>query len=451
MSSLSADLVVVGGGPCGFVTALSARRQGLNVVLIEKRMFPGGVISGSGVNSMLTFHSLKGHKIIGGIPQEIIKDLVSMGASLGHIRDTVGVAWSVTPVSPSAFSAYISSKCKEENINLITGCEFKKAITEELINDSKRIKSLHCSKNDEDLEISAPLFVDASGEGILGESAGAELLPMNDGRKMPLTLIFNMGNVNIPEIIKYIDNNRDEFHHETLWDEVKLSKAIGVSGFFSLWKAAKISVPRDRVLFYQTLNKNEVSINSTRIFAESETPYSEALEQISEISNFLRRDIPGFNDSFISNIYPFIGIREGRRIKGHYCLTGDDVIFGKRFKDEVAFGGFPIDIHSSQNAGLKSVSLKGEGFYGIPYGTIISSNIENLFITGKCFSADFSAHASARVQATAMALGEAAGVSAGICQKNRVLPQEIKVDTLRETLFDNGCILEPAISPDITT
>ena len=445
MKSIFADLVVVGAGPCGFVTALSAIRQGLNVILIDKRAFPGGVISGSGVNSLLTFHSLKGHKIIEGIPQEIIDGLVSIGASLGHIRDTVGVAWSVTPISPSAFSTYIISKCKTEKINLQTNCEFQSVITEEVCHETKRIKSIYCLKDRQPLKISAPLFVDASGEGVLGESAGAELLPMNDDTKMPMTLIFNMGNVDISEVLKYIDKNKDEFHHETLWDEIQNSKIIGVSGFFSLWKSAKLSVPRDRVLFYQTLNKNEVSINSTRIFANSKEPYTEAMEQVSEISGFLKEKIPGFRDSFISNIYPFIGIREGRRLKGHYCLTEEDVLYGKRFPNEIAFGGFPIDIHSSKNDNLKSVSLQGDGFYGIPYGTLVSSNIENLFIAGKCFSAEFSAHASARVQATVMALGQAVGISAGICIKNNILPINVCIDKLRSKLLDDGCILNPVI------
>jgi len=408
---LKADLVVIGAGPCGFSAALSAKRNGLDVILVEKRAFPGGVISGAGVNSMLTFFSLKGEKIVGGIPQEMIDDLVSAGASLGHIRDTVGVAWSVTPISPSAVSLYFTHKCSKEGIRLLTNCEFKNANVK-----NNRIISVICKKENEALKLSAPLFLDSSGEGVLGEFSGAELLPAENSGKMPMTLIFNVGNVNKSEIIKYIDGNRYEFHHETLWDELKVSKAIGVSGFFSLWKEANLSVPRDRILFYETLNKGEVSVNSTRIFSNSDSSfYEKGLHQVYEIAQFLRNKVPGFKESFISCIYPFIGIREGNRIKGHYSLKADDVILGRRFSDEITFGGFPIDIHSSKTDGLQSISLKGAGFYGIPYRTLVSFNIENLFIGGKCFSAEFEAHASARVQATAMALGQAAGTAASLC------------------------------------
>ncbi len=450
---ISADLAVIGAGPSGWAAALAAKRSGLkNVVVIEKRPFPGGMISCAGVHSMLTFHGLKGHKIIGGLPQELIDNLVSLNASTGHIRDTVGVAWSITPVSPPAVAAYFDSSLKEQSVMLLTDCELTGAVCENTAGFGK-ISSVKCVKGSSVIEVSAGIFVDASGEGVLGQLAQANLLPMKDGSSMPMTLIFNVGNVSIPEIIDYIGKNKTEFHHETVWDALESSPAIGVSGFFSLWKNAALSVPRDRILFYQTLGRDEVSINSTRVLvaenssdATLPTPYSKGLSQVNEVFAFLRKSIPGFSKSFISYIPPFIGIREGRRIKGMYSLSGSDVLNGRRFADEIAFGGFPIDIHSPTGKNLESISLKGDGFYGIPYRSIVSENIKNLFVIGKCFSAEFEAHASARVQASSMAMGQAAGTAGAICCRDGILPQELDVSLLREKLFYAGVILSPEIS-----
>ena len=60
--------------------------------------------------------------------------------------------------------------------------------------------------------------------------------------------------------------------------------------------------------------------------------------------------IPGFENSYIREIAPMLGVRETRRITGDYIITGDDVRNSRKFDDGIAGSGHPIDT-SEDNKG----------------------------------------------------------------------------------------------------
>jgi hypothetical protein len=444
MSSYDADVVIVGGGPGGIVAALAARRLGARVILIEKHPFPGGMAVAARVHSMLTFHGRKGHRIVGGIPEEIITCLKKAGGTWGHIRDTVGVAHSVTPVDPDLLGMVMQILLDEADVDYFLESAFIEAVRA-----GERVTGIHCTGPGGPFSVSGTIFIDGA-EGNLSASCRCPAERGREGIVMPATLIFSVRNVRISEVCSFMESHRDEFHSETLFDHLRRSPAIGVSGFFSLWKDAGLSVPRDRLLFYQTLCDDEVGVNSTRITNFdplvpecARKARRMALEQVYEIDAFLRSHVPGFRDSKLSTIAPVLGVREVRRIRGDYLLTGRDVASGCRFPDEIALGGFPVDIHLPGSSGIETVNLGGEGFYGIPYRCLLPEGTPNLMIVGKCLSADFEAHASARVQATAMATGQAAGCAAALAVRKSLDPREITCEEVRGAVVDCGGILEP--------
>ena len=110
---------------------------------------------------------------------------------------------------------------------------------------------------------------------------------------------------------------------------------------------------------------------------------------------------------------PAIGVRESRRVHGDYRLTRDEVLGGRRFDDEIALCGAPIEDHGA--GGDTAWQYVGEsGVYGIPYRCLLPAGIEGLLVAGRCFSATHDAHASARSMATCMAMGQAAGTAAAM-------------------------------------
>jgi hypothetical protein len=163
---------------------------------------------------------------------------------------------------------------------------------------------------------------------------------------------------------------------------------------------------------------------------------------VHEYARFLRDRVPGFERSVVVATSPAIGVRESRRVIGDYRLTREDVLEARRFDDEIALCGAPIeDHHAGGDTAWQYV--EGGGVYGLPYRTLLAAGIEGLLVAGRCFSATHDAHASARSMATCMAMGQAAGTAAAMAASTGVTPRAIPAGDLRERLLANGALLEP--------
>jgi hypothetical protein len=171
----------------------------------------------------------------------------------------------------------------------------------------------------------------------------------------------------------------------------------------------------------------------------------EGRRQVAEYHRFLRDRVPGFERSVIVATSPAIGVRESRRVHGDYRLTREDVLGGRRFDDEIALCGAPIEDHGAGGDTAWHHVGKGGGsaVYGIPYRTLLPLGIEGLLVAGRCFSATHDAHASARSMATCMAMGQAAGTAATLAVVADTVPRTVSGDTLREHLALDGALLEP--------
>ena len=128
-----------------------------------------------------------------------------------------------------------------------------------------------------------------------------------------------------------------------------------------------------------------------------------ARSAIYRISKFCKQYFPGFQDAYISNISDMLGIRSSRRIKGKYVFTMNDIKNGLKFKNPVAIANYPVDIHSRKK---NKSTLKNVGEYQIPVEALMSEDIDNLFVAGRCISCDFMAQGAIRVQPTCFAMGE---------------------------------------------
>ena len=139
---------------------------------------------------------------------------------------------------------------------------------------------------------------------------------------------------------------------------------------------------------------------------------------------------------------PAIGVRESRRVFGDYRLTREDVLAGRRFPDEIALCGAPIEDHGS-GGGTAWDHVADGGVYGIPCRTLLPAGLEGLAVAGRCFSATHDAHASARSMATCMAMGQAAGTAAAMAALGGTTPRTIPAADLRARLLADGALLEP--------
>ncbi len=135
------------------------------------------------------------------------------------------------------------------------------------------------------------------------------------------------------------------------------------------------------------------------------------------------------------------GKRESRRYIGDYVLTQMDIDSGGVFEDEIAYGGWPMDLHPPDGFDADespNVFHTVNGIYGIPYRCMYSKNIENLFFAGRNISATHVALGSTRVMGTCALLGQAIGTAAAIAVQKKLSPRlvgEREIDALQQRLL----------------
>jgi ribulose 1,5-bisphosphate synthetase/thiazole synthase len=130
-------------------------------------------------------------------------------------------------------------------------------------------------------------------------------------------------------------------------------------------------------------------------------------------------------------ISPKAGKRESRRFLGDYVLTQADLEEGRRFADDVAYGGHDLDDHQPLGESADIVAHSIPPLYGIPYRACYSRNVDNLYLAGRLISATHLAHASSRVMRTGGAIGQAVGMAAALCRELGCTPRDLYHDSER--------------------
>jgi hypothetical protein len=194
------------------------------------------------------------------------------------------------------------------------------------------------------------------------------------------------------------------------------------------------------------LRKNQVWVNTTRVYGSAvdaddlTNAEMQARQDAHAIMNFYRQEMEGFENAYLAQTSPMIGIRETRRLNGEYQLTGDDIRSQTEFPDSIGLGVWPIDVHPSKGqSGVHAMYVPGP--YGIPYRCLVPTDRENLLVSGRCVSMDREAHGSARVGATCGAIGHAAGVAAALSIQLEQTVRAVPYKKLREVLVAQGAIL----------
>ena len=150
------------------------------------------------------------------------------------------------------------------------------------------------------------------------------------------------------------------------------------------------------------------------------------------------------------------GKRESRRMIGPHIMTQKDVLSGGRFKDVVAYGGWPLDDHDPRGfffkgKGTNMGDSQLRGIYGIPYRCLYSANIENLFFAGRNISATHAAMSSSRVMMTCAVLGQAVGEAASVAVEYNTTPQgvyDFYIEEVQQNLLRSDCFI-PYITREI--
>lgn len=409
-TSKNYDVIVVGGGPGGVSAAVTAARNGMSVLLVERYGFAGGMATSGLVNPFMPYHSNtdSDHKLPSPLFMEIVKNLYDNGAT-----DKAGCVFDDEILKILLDKLLLDAGVEVLYHTLLTGSLSKDGTVSKI--------TLACKEGKK--EFKSKIFIDATGDGDLAAFAGFETEKgrKEDGACQPMTLCFRLGGVKPHE-------------WQNLWVELNEIYKEGK-------KDGKISDPRENVLIFKTLRPDVIHFNTTRVISKDGTVSSRlgeaeiiARKQIWELFNVFKSKSQYCSDSFILKIAAQIGVRETRRVMGEYVLNADDVLKARTFKDGIARSSYPIDIHNP--AGTGTVIQRVEGaYYEIPYRCIVPKGSKNLLMACRAISSTHEAHSSLRVMPVVASIGEAAGLAAVEAVKGKLSVSEVDGVKLKENIF----------------
>jgi FAD dependent oxidoreductase len=419
-----ADVVVVGGGLAGVSCAVTAARQGLRVALVQDRPVLGGNASSEVRLWVLGATSHMGNN--------------NRWAREGGVIDEILVEnmWRNPEGNPVLFdSILLELVVLQPSISLLLNT----AVHELEISDNSVIQSVKafCSQNQTLYTLEAPLFVDASGDGIVGFLSGAE---------------FRIGAESAAEF------------NEKLAGEEPTQELLGHSLYFYTRDTGRpvkyvppafalqdiTTIPRFRELRVSDTGCRlwwlEYGGNMDTIYETEEIKW-ELWRVAYGVWNYIKNsgEFPDSANLTLEWMGMIPGKRESRRFVGDMVLTQNDVVNQITHPDAVSFGGWAIDLHPA--AGVFSpqpgcTQWHSKGVYQIPYRTMYSRNVPNLFLTGRLISASHIAFGSTRVMATCAHNGQAVGVAAALCREQNLSPRDLtdpaQMHRLQQTLLRTG-------------
>lgn len=405
--SLSADLVVVGGGMAGVCCSITAARQGLRVTLVQDRPVLGGNASSEVRLWMLGATSHMGNN--------------NRWAREGGVIDEIMVenVWRNPEGNPILFDSLLLEKVTEEpNITLLLNSSV--CAIEKDVKGNIAAVSAFCSQNETNYTLSAPLFCDASGDGIVGYLAGA---------------VFRMGGEAASEFGEGLAG--PEPNHELLGHSLYFySRDTGrpvkyVPPTFALNDITRI--PRYRELRVSDSGCRlwwlEYGGNLDTVHGTEDIKW-ELWRVAYGVWNYIKNsgEFPEADTLTLEWMGMIPGKRESRRFEGDYILTQNDIVQQATHADAVSLGGWAIDLHPAEgvySAAPSCTQWHSKGVYQIPFRTMYSRNVSNLFLAGRLISTSHVAFGSTRVMATCAHNAQAVGMAAAMCKEESLCPRQL--------------------------
>ena len=421
------DFCVVGGGIPGLIAAIAAARHGLTVVLMQDRPVLGGN-SSSEIRVHICgadIHNRNKHMRETGILEELrLENLYRNPNRSFSIWDTI----------------LYEKVLQEPNITLLLNCscmdaEIDGAAIHSVTGWQLTTQTYHT--------VSAKIFADCSGDGVLAPLTGAHwrmgrearheydesIAPeQSDDRTMGMTCLFQTRKYEKPQ--PYEPPDWANTYHDC--DELPYRQKGHRWWQMGYW--------------WIELGGEEHSIHDT------EKVRDELLKIAYGVWDHIKNYCPNRNEAAnwsLEWVQFLPGKRESRRYIGEHILSQKEVAAGGQFPDIVGYGGWSMDDHHP--AGFRAVRIgapatifhQAPSPYGIPYRSLYSRNIVNLMFAGRVASCTHVAMSSTRVMGTGATMGQAIGTAASIAIHKEILPAGVMdhIEELQQTLLNDDAYL----------
>jgi hypothetical protein len=465
------DVVVVGGGTSGVAAAIASARAGASTILIERLGTLGGQMNVSGPPGFAYAYMFnpRREQIIGGILEETHQRLLKDGHALPHTTPDFRVGYSFSLVDPDYWGLLIFEMMTENGVTLMLH-----ALAVDVLKQSNTVTGVIVESPSGRQAVLGKIVIDCTGEGEISARAGAPYEQVPKDQLEPHTVSFTVDGVDWDKVLKYVKENAEyEFnpmtHPYLNWTQEQIVERIrkvkdireisNFMGFYSLRDKAVAAgeyhtfsgvgffiLPREngkiQAHFQHSSQVGNADPTDVRDLTRCEV---ECRKQIVMALKFIKKYMPGFENSYLTRMCTELRIRESRRIMGDYVLTKADCAEARKFKDVIG--------KSSFSSGAKHVATqdtiayggvvhpKDGGSYDIPYRCLVPKLIDNLLVAGKAISTDRDSYK--RFLQETMVTGQAAGVAAAVCALKNITPRQLEQDVseLQEILLKQGVIL----------
>ncbi len=425
------DIVVLGAGIAGISAAIKAGSMGAKTILIEQYGFLGGMSSAGMVGPFMN-HYVDNKPLVKGVFHQIEEE---MQKSFGMIDNGFFA---------SNFRNATYSLLKSYNVDILLNTVIIKSYTE-----NSNISSIDVLNFNKIYNIESKVFIDTTGDAQLLFLSKIPTLKGDEktGVLQAMTLFFRMGNIDLIKAIDYVKNNLDNFF-QWVEKDFNLNKIISIAGYFEQVNNAKKQnlLNKDvNYIFFTTLPETgEASFNCTNILSldgslSSDLTKAELIgrEQVFQIVDILKNEIPGFENSILLETAYQVGVRETRRVIGDYIITEDDLLKCRKFDHPIARGCYGIDIHGAKGEEDVMQEIEKGRFYEIPMEALYVKGIRNVLSAGKSISATRKAHGALRIMPTSSATGEACGAIAALSVKKSIDIRDIDYTELKNYIINN--------------
>jgi hypothetical protein len=420
-----ADVVVVGGGSAGVTAAVAAARNGASTLLLERYGHLGGLATGGLVIVIMPMSDCTAEQQVVGLCQEYIDRLDAMGSAVVHPRrEDLG---SSDPALIAKFNTF--PWCVAENkirMAAIFEAEDLKCVMNDMVEEAgvklllhtwgagaivekNNIKGIIIESKQGRQVILGKIFIDTTGDGDMYASAGCRFDAASDqqNNRSTVGLIYRLGKVDVNRYLAFKNGQPEKFK--------ELMRDLESRGGFTMY----LRSAREDIMWVNNHIPGKSGIN-----VEDLTWIEvNARKRMLLTNDFLKKYIAGFEKSFLIDTASQVGIRNTRRLIGEYVLTGRDVVSGAIFPDTIAVCPFPFRNPSQQSI-----------HWQIPYRSLLTKEIDNLLVAGRCISADSQANGAIDPIQFCISTGQAAGTAAALALKSGLSPKQVDVKTLQKTL-----------------
>lgn len=413
-----ADLVVVGGGPAGIAAAVAGARNGLSVVLLERYAYLGGLASGGMV--LVLDDMCNGNEVtVKGLCSELIDRMTTMGLCITppeadwiaddakfrqwarwgtynfHSHSKPQPVCYASAFDPDGFKRASNDMIAEAGINLRLHSWFSKTIVEDGV-----VKGVICDSKSGRQAILGKVVVDATGDLDVAASAGAA----HSQGSFIVTTVFRLGGVDTEQAERF------EYEEPEAFAQVDREAKRIMGGSWERWW---LKTPLPGIVWCNC--PHMAGFDGTSVEDLTRADFK-GREKIAALVEYVRVSVPGFQNAFVVDVAPQVGVRTSRLLEGEYVLTKEDVSSRRHFADSVA---------------------RGRDYY-YPYRTLLPKDLKQLLVAGRHYSSTAAAQRISREIPPCMAMGEAVGVAAAVALSQGVTVDEVDVAKVQRLLREQG-------------